>query len=308
MSENYVEKLEEVKHDHTSGAWVVAQKAIDCLEALAKEKSNVEYSELIAEVERVIGEILKAQPNMSQLTNLFNALLFTVEQETSNDPVVLCRKIVGEATRFEEHTRNAVKKVAKFGAELIANDSVILTHSNSSTVLEIIKKAHEDGKAFQVILSESRPVCEGRERAKELSKLGIPTLYLIDAAICMGIEQADIVMLGADSVSENALVNKIGTKAICLMAREAVVPCYAACESSKFMPKKLVPKKEPVRDPKQVWDNPPSETTIENYYFDETPLELFTGIITEEGVLTPTELGSKIRAHKMNPKLIQMLK
>lgn len=308
MSKSYQALLDDVKRDNTSGAWVVAQKAIDCLEELTKEKSNVELSELIAEVHRVVGEILKAQPNMSQLVNLFNDILFTVENETSNDTLVLSRKIAGEARRFEEQSKRAVTRVAELGAELIAQDSVVLTHSNSSTILEILRKAQEDGKNFEVIVTESRPACEGRERARELSKLGIPNMYLIDAAICLGIERADVVLLGADSVSESNLVNKVGTRAICLAAREAVVSCYAACESSKFIPERLSPKKEPLRDPAEVWADPPAETSIQNCYVEHTPLELFTGLISEEGIFTPEEMGSKIRAHKMNRKLIQMLK
>ncbi|MFQ5638494.1 MAG: translation initiation factor eIF-2B [bacterium] len=308
MSDYYKKLLEKVKEDNSSGAWVIAQKTIDCLEALTQEKSNDDFSDLISEVERVIGETLKAQPNMSQLTNLFNEILFTIENETSQDTLVMSRKIAGEAQRFEEISKKAVAKVAELGAELIPSDGVVLTHSNSSTIMEIIKRAQAANKSFQVILTESRPVCEGRERAFELSKIGIPTLYVIDAAFGMGVERADVILLGVDSVSETTLVNKIGTKAICLLAREAVVPCYAACESSKFMSQKLSPKKEPLRDPIEVWGDPPPETSIENYYFDETPLELFTGVITEVGILTPEEVGSKISAHKMNSRLIQMLK
>lgn len=308
MKPSYLNLLEEVKHDHTSGASVVAKKAISCLETLAKEKSNVAVAELSAEIERVASEILKAQPNMAQLTNLFNTIFMTLDAETSGDALALSRKIAGEAKRFAENAKNAVLKVAEFGAQLISSDDTVLTHSNSSTILEIIKKAHKENKTFEVIISESRPACEGQERAQELSKMGIRTIYLIDAAIGMGVERADIVLLGADSISETALVNKIGSKAICLLAREALVPCYAASESSKFTPQKLSPKKEPLRDPKEVWANPPSEISIENYYFDEVPLDLFTGIITEEGVLTPEEMGGKIRAQVLHPRLLEMLK
>ena len=138
--------------------------------------------------------------------------------------------------------------------------------------------------------------------------MGIQSIYLFDAAIGRGVERADVVLLGADSLSEGSLINKTGTKAICLLAKEAVVPCYAACESSKFIPQKLSPKKEQSRDPNEVWTDPPPETTIENYYFDSVPLDLFTGIITEEGVLTPTEAGGKIRTQKVNTKLRDLLK
>jgi translation initiation factor eIF-2B subunit delta len=308
MSGNYLEILESVKNDRTSGAWVVARKAIQCLEALIKEKSDANVEELLRELERVAREILSAQPLMAQLTNLFNTIFFTIEHETSNNALILSRKIAGEAIRFHEYSQNAVTKVAEYGRELITQDSIVLTHSNSSTILEIFKKAHSEGKAFQVILTESRPACEGKERAIELSKLGIQSLYLIDAAVGVGVEHADIVLLGADSLTEHSLVNKIGTKAICLLSREAVIPCYAACESSKFTPQKLSPKKERPRDPSEVWDNPPPETSIENYYFDEVPLELFTGIITEDGILTPAEIGGKIRSQKMSSKLIELMK
>jgi len=259
-------------------------------------------------VERVASEIFEAQPGMAQLINLFNGILNTIEKETSDDALVLSRKITGEARRFDELAKNAVSKVASYGADLIAEDAVVFIHSNSSTILEILKKAQEDKKTFQVIVTEARPICEGRACAEELSKLGIQNVYLFDAAISKGIERADIVLLGADSLSETELVNKIGTRAIGLLAKEAVVPCYAACESSKFMPQKLRPKKESPRDPNEVWDSPPNDTTVENYYLDEVPLDLFTGIITEEGVLSPEEAGSRIRGQTLNVKLLEMLK
>lgn len=308
MSEHYVDILEEVKNDRSSGAWVVAQRTIDCLQALSSEKAQADAGELISEVERVAAEILKAQPGMAQLIHLFNSLFQMMEQASSSDTLVLSRKIAGEATRFDENCVKAVTRVAEIGAELIAPDSVVLIHSNSSTVYQVLKKAHDDSKSFQVILTESRPMCEGRTCAERLSQLGIQCLYLIDAAISKGVERADIVLLGADSLSENSLVNKVGAKAISLLAREAVIPCYTACESSKFMPQKLSLKKEVPRDPSEVWKDAPADINIENYYFDIVPLDLFTGVITEEGVLTPTEVGGRIRAQKLHPKILEMLK
>src|SRR3990172_3809038 len=265
MEQSYIEILEDVKSDTMSGAWVVARKAIHCIKRLIKEKTSSSVEELVKEIEKVAGEILKAQPGMAQLINFFNTVFVTIEQQTSGNPVVLSRKISGEAKRFEELSRNAVAQVAKFGADLIKEDGVILMHSNSSTILEIVKKARENGKTFHAILSESRPGVEGRACALELAKLGIESTFYVDAAISKGIDRTDVVLLGADSVSESAIVNKIGTKAICLLAREAVVKCYVACESSKFMPQTLAHKQELPRNPTEVWDEPPAETTIENY-------------------------------------------
>jgi translation initiation factor eIF-2B subunit delta len=308
MSVTYLELLEDVKHDRRSGAWVVARKAISCLEIFSKAKADLGFDDFVTEVERIAREILKAQPGMAQLTNVFNLVLTTIADETSGNTVVLSRKIAGEAQRFDEYAKNAVSKVAEYGAELITADAIVMIHSNSSTVFEILRKALDDGKSFHVVLTESRPVGEGKACAEELSKLGVQNSFIIDAAASKGIERADLVLLGADALSEKSLVNKIGSNAICLLAREAVVPCYAAGESTKFIPQKLRRKKEQPRDPLEVWGNPPEETTVESYYFDDVPLDLFTGIITEDGVLTPSELGGRIRAQKMNAKLLEMLK
>jgi len=308
MQKNYHELLEDVKNDKYSGAWIVTRKAASCLEALTLELSNSEASALVSEVERAAAEILRAQPAMAQLVNLFDVVFVTMESEDSDDAVVLSRKISGEVKRFSEAARNAVCKVATIGANLISDDKGVLIHSNSSTILEIIKLAHEQGKTFHLLLSESRPIGEGRVCAEELSRLGLSATYFVDAAISKGVERADLVLLGADSLSENTLINKVGTRAICLLAREAMVPCYAACESSKFIPGKLGPKKEQPRDPNEVWDAPPKETTVENYYFDEVAVDLFDGIITEEGTLTPAEISGQIRDKKLSSKLLEMLR
>jgi len=308
MQKNYRDCLEDVINDKHSGAWIVTRKAVSCLEALTLELGNGEAATLMEEIERAAREIMRAQPAMAQLVNLFNIVFITMAKEDSGEAVVLARKISGEVKRFNETARNAVRKVAALGADLISNDNGVLIHSNSSTILEIIKLAHEQGKIFHLLLSESRPIGEGRVCAEELSRLGLQATYFVDAAISKGVERADLILLGADSLSENTLINKVGTRAICLLAREALVPCYAACESSKFIPGKLGPRKEQPRNPDEVWDAPPKETTVENYYFDEVAVDSFDGIITEEGITTPVEVAGRIRDKKLNSKLLEMMK
>ncbi len=308
MHGNYRDLLEEAKTDRHSGAWIVTRKAVSCLEALTHELSGGEMATLVSEVERVAAEILSAQPSMAQLVNLLNAIFVIIESETSTETLVLSRRISGEVKRFNETARNAVCKVAALGADLITDDKVVFIHSNSSTIMEVIKTAQQQGKIFHLLLSESRPIGEGRACAEELSRIGLQATYFVDAALSIAIDRADLILLGADSLSENTLINKVGTRAICLLGREAMVPCYAACESSKFIPGKLGPKKEKPRNPDEVWDAPPKEVTVENYYFDEVPLDLFDGVITEEGILTTAKLAGQIRARKLSARLLEMLK
>jgi methylthioribose-1-phosphate isomerase len=44
-----------------------------------------------------------------------------------------------------------------------------------------------------------------------------------------------------------------------------------------------------------------------NHYFDTTPLDLFAGIITEEGILKPNEIRKRIAAIEVHSALRPML-
>jgi len=308
MAVTYPDLLNDITADHHSGAWEVARKAIQCVESLVQEEAGCSASQLSEKIFKISAAILKAQPGMAQLANFFNTIFNTIDAETSGDAIVLSRKIVGDVRRFRELATNAVDKVAEYGAELIEEDSQVLIHSNSSTIFETISKAANAGKTFQILLTESRPIAEGKVCAAKLAKIGVTGTFFVDAAVSKAVERADLILLGADTLSEISLVNKIGTLAICLLAREMMVPCYSSCESSKFVPQKLIPRREPVRDSLEVWQNPPEGISIDSYYFDEIALELFSGIITEEGILSYQEIGGKILSEKMNKRLIEILR
>ena len=50
------------------------------------------------------------------------------------------------------------------------------------------------------------------------------------------VHQADLVMVGADAVTDQGVVNKAGTRLLALAAHAAGVPVYAAADSGKLSP------------------------------------------------------------------------
>ena len=52
--------------------------------------------------------------------------------------------------------------------------------------------------------------------------------------------QADLVLVGADAITEAAAVNKAGTHLLALAAQAAGVPVYVAADTSKLSPGPLV--------------------------------------------------------------------
>ncbi|MGB9612398.1 MAG: hypothetical protein ACPL7M_15600 [Bryobacteraceae bacterium] len=165
-----------------------------------------------------------------------------------------------------------------------------------------LEKAAAQGKRFSVCVTESRPVCEGVALARELAAAGIPVRLFADAAAGAIASEARMVLLGADAVSQDGVINKIGTWLLALAARERAVAVYGLLTSDKFVPADYEMPAEPLRDPAEIVAAPPGVQVI-NFYFEATPLDLFQGLVTEEGVLEPDEVRKRLAMLRLPPEL-----
>jgi translation initiation factor 2B subunit (eIF-2B alpha/beta/delta family) len=120
--------------------------------------------------------------------------------------------------------------------------------------------------------------------AGRVGALGIPVTLIVDAAVYRFLPRAQMVFVGADSISPRGLVNKTGTSLVALGASKLGVPVYALCGREKFLPESYEPPPEQPRNPREILECDVPNVTVENYYFDTTPLEYLTGIVTEDGM------------------------
>ncbi|MBU0487033.1 MAG: S-methyl-5-thioribose-1-phosphate isomerase [Bacteroidetes bacterium] len=209
------------------------------------------------------------------------------------------------------------KKIGEFGNILIRDGAGILTHCNAGwlafvdygTALSPIYAAHEHGRKIHVYVDETRPRSQGaRLTSWELMQAGVPHSIIPDnaAASLMAQGMIDLVITGADRIARNGdVANKIGTleKAIC--ASFYHIPFYIAaplstfdlnCESGHDIPIEYRSQDEVLYQ-----TGPDSSNLIHtirvanpgakaiNPAFDVTPANLITGIITEKGIIIPTE-------------------
>jgi translation initiation factor 2B subunit (eIF-2B alpha/beta/delta family) len=201
------------------------------------------------------------------------------------------------ALRFIEDAQRAAHAAALHSADLIHDGSTILTHSRSSTVLEAFLEAHRGGREFSIIITESRPMLEGRSLGESLAEKGIRVTLIADAAASLVMDQVDLVLVGADQVMPEHLVNKIGTRMIALAARESGLPVYAACDGSKFNSADYFWRlRRDERSSSELWPNAPLGIDIFNRYFEPVPLTHFTAIITEAGTLSIDEASRRAEA------------
>ena len=110
--------------------------------------------------------------------------------------------------------------------------------------------------------------------------------HYADAALAQALEGADAVVIGADAVSPDWFLNKSGTRMLAAAAAQQGVPVYVCATRDKLV-SRAVAARLSVRDesPSEVWPSPPSGVTVRNRYFEPTPLDLVSAVISDIGVL-----------------------
>jgi methylthioribose-1-phosphate isomerase len=190
---------------------------------------------------------------------------------------------------------------------------VILTHCNAGalatveygTALGVVRSAWEQGKHVKVISAETRPLLQGaRLSVYEMKKEGIPVTLITDNMVgyVMHRKMANKVIVGADRIVTDAVVNKIGTFSVAVLAKEHKIPFYVAAPTSTFdLTRNATQVVIEERNPEEVTHIGSKRITAEginvfNPAFDITPMKYVTAVISEKGVLKPSYFSK----HKAN--------
>lgn len=210
--------------------------------------------------------------------------------------------VIEEANRIADEDVQANHLIGKHGAELIKDGDTVLTHCNAGalatvdygTALGVVRAATEQGKHVKVFADETRPLLQGaRLTAYELMRDDIPVTLITDdmAGYVMSKRMVNMVIVGADRIVRDAVINKIGTYTVAVLAREHNIPFYVAAPKSTFDMSRV--SSEVVieeRDPEEVTRInskriAPVDVNVFNPAFDITPIDYVTAIICEDGIL-----------------------
>ncbi|HEX5109710.1 MAG TPA: hypothetical protein VFV95_14765 [Vicinamibacterales bacterium] len=269
--------IEAVRHDRLSGAAEVAGQAVAILAR----------SFQLRQVDEAALALCRAQPSMAPV---WNAAIHAVAANGNAEAFAA----------YADRVRRAPASVTRFATALFADSGVrplqILTLSASGSVVRVIETLAQT-RPVSVTCSESRPALEGRQLTTHLAALGIPVVHYADAALALGLEGADAVLVGADAVGPDALINKIGTLMIGAAAAMKGVPVYVIATRDKFAMPAVWPHLS-VREgpPEDIWDAAPSGTAVRNPYFERVPLDLISAVISDHGVLGAALLGDVCQA------------
>jgi len=247
------ELVSRIAADRSSGAAQIAADAARAVESLSAE-----------EIAQAIELLLSSHPSMAPLWRLATEVL------SATDP----RK---GAARFLAQLAADATAPAILAPRL---PDTVATISYSSSVLETVRLA---GRRTRWICMTSEPGGEGRRMA-EAARLWSDARVVLDEE-ALELASVRAVVMGADAVTPEGVVNKVKTRALVGAARSKDVPCYAVAGETKFIA-------EPIPlDPA----------------FELTPLEWFTGLATPKGLLQPEEARRSARAAKVHDSLRPLL-
>lgn len=257
--------------------------------------------QFICELEDAAETIKSTRPTA---VNLFWAVdrILNKAKMAEGTPSRLAELVIHEAEKIAEEDIIVNRSIGQRGARLIHDGDTVLTHCNAGalatvdhgTALGVLKTAWQHGKRFRVFADETRPLMQGaRLTAYELQREGIPVTLITDSMVgyVMSKGLVNSVIVGADRIVRDAVINKIGTYTVAVLARQHHVPFYVAAPKSTF-------DTEHVSSDILIEQRSPDEVThlgkqriaaegvdVLNPAFDITPLKLVSAIICETGIL-----------------------
>ncbi len=291
----FYDVVRDIKSIKIQGAANIALAGIDALTDFFSKKSFKTKKALVYELDKRIKILLSARPNEPLLYNSLNYVKKDIA--LSKDVNGLKKIIIDNARSIKIIVEEMRQNITSTGANRIKNNSKILTHCHSSSVVELLKLAKQRNINFEIFNTETRPLYQGRKTAKELSRQGIKVTHFVDSAVGLMIKKADMVLVGCDVItSDLSIVNKIGTYPLAVVAKRENVPLYVVAELLKFDPRTIynITSIEE-RKGQEVWDKPPKNVKVYNPAFDITPRELITGFITEFGLMPPENIFQTIK-------------
>jgi methylthioribose-1-phosphate isomerase len=272
--------------------------------ALTAFHSKAETREqLLKELEKSAEVLRKTRPTA---VNLFWAIdrVMKKAQETTGSKDALAEAVVAEAQRMADEDVETNRRMGKHGAALIEDGDVVLTHCNAGslatvdygTALGVIRGAIEAGKDVKVIACETRPRLQGAKlTCYELMRDGIPVTLISDTMVgyVMSRGMVDKVVVGADRIVRDAVLNKIGTYNVAVLAFEHGIPFYVAApmstmDQSRSSEDAVIEERSHTEVTNIGCERiAPEGVKVLNPAFDITPLEYVDAVITEEGILVP---------------------
>jgi translation initiation factor 2B subunit (eIF-2B alpha/beta/delta family) len=268
-----------------------SELALRVLEELYVTASRGSSRELVERIIQLKESILSERPaSMATINMLKQVGLYILERGFSGvDSYIL---------ELKEKYIRALERASEIASRRIVSGEVLLTNSNSFAVRKLLEHLAKQGKSIELYVTESRPGNEGLLVAEYAESLGFNVYLVVDSAARFFMKKVDKVVVGAEAVASNgAVVSKIGTSLVALVAKEARKRVFVVAPAVKFSPETFYGEllKLPEYDWELLVESDKAARIPENYrarvpIYDVTPPEYIDAIVTEHGLFAPQAL------------------
>ncbi|XP_020585354.1 translation initiation factor eIF-2B subunit delta-like [Phalaenopsis equestris] len=223
-------------------------------------------------------------------------------------------RLLSDIDRFiNEKIIIADQIIVQHAVTKIRDGDVLLIYGYSTVVEMILLHAHEQGKQFRVVIVDSRPKLEGKTVLRKLVMKGLSCTYTHINAVSYVMHEVNRVFLGASAILANGTVfSRVGTASIAMVAHEFRVPVLICCEAYKFHERvqldsicsnelgdpdviSIVPGKEDSNHLANWSDH--KNLQLLNLFYDATPSDYVSIIVTEHGMVPPTSVPVIVREY-----------
>ena len=283
----YESLLNKLSADLSSGSYDIAHLASLILFNYAEERADLHSVDFRANLLILLKKLTKIQPDMALMFNLIVGTLKSIDCDKPHEEL---RKFVEE---FSEEIVQSPVLVARQMRKLIPSGSTVGTISYSKAARKCLELAAD--KINRVIISESQPGGEGVKLANDLRDTIKEVVLIPDAGWGQQIRHCDIVLIGVDAITEEGVVNKIGSLLLALLSKKFEIPFLVAGSKLKLIPKAVIAK-----TPTKIFPNeklnfiPQDNVKIDYPIFESVPFNLITYIVTESGETIPEQMTKKI--------------
>lgn len=287
--------LEEIRQDKEHSASWLSLRAIGALRLAAGKSTARSAADFLSDVKAVARELAEAKPAMASIANLVSLWFYDISRgpEAGKELDALRAFAILNGERIVKARKGTLNRVAEHGSQLVEDDDILISCSDSATVVESLKVARLAGKEFGVYVAESRTSdgkSYGEAMAEKMKSEHIPVKLIPDSpqAIANSASKSKKVIVGADSILDNgSLINGAPTLIIAEAATKKKIPFYVVCETTKFSALQLAGR--------HLW--------LEEG-FEVIPPHLITRIITEEGLMNVDQ--AMVKAKNMAKYLLAL--
>ncbi|MEA3343858.1 MAG: hypothetical protein U9Q92_06885 [archaeon] len=272
----------DIKDLKIQGASEIAKAGIKDLNSYGNNLKSKTRKNFTEELEIHAGKLKTARPTEPALRNCLDRIIYEIRKSKNEGILRLKKELFIYCKEEVLRIKTNMKKIEEYGVSVIPENSIVLTHCHSHNVVNILRKADP----VKVFATETRPRFQGRLTAKEIASSGIETELIVDDAVADVMKQVDLVIMGADAITRDGIVNKVGSLMIAEIAHNYKKPLYIGASTLKIIEKIEIEE----RDSDEVWKGAPKDIKIENYAFDVVPYKYVAKIVTERGVIDPKKL------------------